>query len=306
MAHFDMTLSDFISDNSIFSKVVENQKNYTPTGQEKAIVTSESRETTPKKGLTTANISDILQNQLLFKDEGLTKTKFNEVLSNDMSTLLSLSINGQNANFSRATASLTAYDVALKSKPGQVLLESFNGLTSSVSGAGNANVSTQARPTPSGFVFPLQTTKSVVRRGLNGISWPSENPNNVHHSYNAADIFAEPGTIVVAAMGGKVVSANNNGGEYGANLRIQGQDGYWYYYTHMGSGTVSVTLNQQVVAGTILGKVGTSSEAQGTTPHLHFDISPQDNGFARGYGFANGPLINPQPWLVEAFQLLPE
>jgi|GEM_PF-5017815 len=299
MAHFNMSIKDFLNSGSIASKVVENQKNYTPTGKQQALVTSESKDTTPKKGLTTASVSDILQNQLLFKDQAFVSSQFNEVLSKEMSTLLSLSIDGQKANLSRGTASLVAYDVSLKSRPGQILLENMTGFSS-------GSPSVASRPTPSGFVFPLQSTKTTIRRGLDGAKWSSENQANTHHSYNAADIFAEPGTIVVAAMGGKVISVNNSGGTFGSSVRIEGQDGYWYYYTHMGSGTISVTLNQQVASGAVLGRVGVSSEAQNTTPHLHFDISPQENGFSRGYGFANGPLINPQPWLIEAFQLLPE
>jgi murein DD-endopeptidase MepM/ murein hydrolase activator NlpD len=297
MAHFNMTIADFASGNSVFAKVVENQKNYTPTGQPKALVTSESKEEMPKKGLTTFNVSDILQNQLTFKDQGLVQSRFNEVLSTDMARLLDSKINGKKPQLSRANALLLGYDI-----PSASSIETLELSTNPV----NGSPSSQPRPTMSGFVFPLKTTKSAVRNGVGGISWNSENQNNIHHSYNAADIFAEPGTTVVAAMGGKLISVNNNGGSFGSSVRIQGQDGFWYYYTHMGSGTLTVTLGQQITSGTILGKVGSSSEAQNTTPHLHFDVSPQENGFSRGYGFANGPLINPQPMLIEAFQLLPE
>ena len=137
MAHFNMTLSDFVSGNSIFSKVVENQKNYTPTGQAKPIVTSESKEEMPKKGLTTFNVSDILQNQLTFKDQGLIQSQFNEVLSTDMARLLDSKINGKKTQLSRATAVLTGYDIP-----------NMNGITGAILNTGTPSPGNNAPTSP--------------------------------------------------------------------------------------------------------------------------------------------------------------
>ncbi len=307
MANFNISLSDLISGKSFGAKINSEQKNYTPSGEAKALATSESKELMPKKGLTTANISDILQNQLTIKDKGMVSSQFNEVLSQDMSKLLGMSIENVNTKMSRSLAGITGYDIPMNIRHSQLLLDGISSVPPNGSGPASKGDSLfPAVPTPSGFVFPISATKSIIREGLEGAKWSSTSSGNTHHSYNAADIFVPTGTTVVAAMGGKVISANNNGGSFGSSVRIEGQDGYWYYYTHMGVGTVGVSSGQQVVSGAVLGKIGLSKDAQNTTPHLHFDISPQENSFMRGYGGAKGPLINPQPWLIEAFQLLPE
>ncbi|MCC7288951.1 peptidoglycan DD-metalloendopeptidase family protein [bacterium] len=163
-----------------------------------------------------------------------------------------------------------------------------------------------------GFVFPLKTTKAVIRQGADGAVWCIQAQNNCHHDYNAADIHAPTGTIVVAARGGTVLSTRTEVNyENGNTLRIQGDDGLWYYYAHMGDGTLKVKKGDKVTAGQELGAVGTSADAQGTAPHLHFDIADHENGFSRGRGGACGfecqnYLINPQPVLIAAFAKLPE
>jgi hypothetical protein len=111
MANFNISLSDLINGKSFGAKINAGQKNYTPSGEAKPLVTSESKQLEPKKGLTTANISDILQNQLTIKDKGMVSTQFNEVLSKDMSRLLGMSIEGVNTKMSRSLAGITGYDI---------------------------------------------------------------------------------------------------------------------------------------------------------------------------------------------------
>ena len=174
-----------------------------------------------------------------------------------------------------------------------------------------------------GFTFPLKTTKAALAKGADGAVWKPQKCNlpplgglsqgsggNCHHHYNAADIFAETGTPIVAANSGKVVTVKGTPcGSYGCNVTIMGDDGNLYYYTHM-SKTPPVRGGQQVEAGKVIGWVGTNTTAVGTPRHLHIDMLPGGKyktrpGCAsetcqRGYEF-----IEIQELLIPAYQALP-
>lgn len=156
------------------------------------------------------------------------------------------------------------------------------------------------------LTFPLKTTKAVIKAGSDfGGShyvWCYQKLTNCHHDYNAADLHAPTGTTVVAAVGGTVVSVNSGP----QRIRIKGTDGRWYYYTHLLAGSATVRVGDNVNAGQAIGQIGTGQDAENTGPHLHFDISPVENGFARPGPLASQYLEDPQPVLVPAFNNLPE
>lgn len=183
---------------------------------------------------------------------------------------------------------------------------------------------------PDGFVFPMLTTKGKLA-DQNPYTWNPNCTNSVsemgpgssnperkidglcHHTYLAADIFNTPGTPVVTVRPGRIVSAHD-GGDVGMTVRLYsdkalGGDGLWYYFAHMlkagGGGGLAVQVDDIVQAGDKLGKVGTSSDAQSTQPHLHFDVSRVENGFSRGRDGTDGPLLDPMPALKKAYEGLP-
>ena len=80
MASFNFSLNDFLDQKSFHSAVLSSQKNYTPTGEAKALKTTESQGEA-KKYLTTWNVSDILQGSVTYKPIGLDYTLFNESAS---------------------------------------------------------------------------------------------------------------------------------------------------------------------------------------------------------------------------------
>jgi len=104
-----------------------------------------------------------------------------------------------------------------------------------------------------------------------------------HHDYAATDILAKKGCKFVSPVNGIVDEVNrtdlwsgktnlgiDRGGLY---VSVIGEDGVRYYGSHLSSVVASIQPGVTVKAGQILGKVGSTGSARGTSPHLHFGIS---------------------------------
>lgn len=104
-----------------------------------------------------------------------------------------------------------------------------------------------------------------------------------HHDYAATDILAKKGCKFVSPVNGVVDEVNrtdlwsgktnlgiDRGGLY---VSIIGDDGVRYYGSHLTSIVTSIEPGVVVKAGQLLGKVGATGSARGTSPHLHFGIS---------------------------------
>ncbi len=89
--------------------------------------------------------------------------------------------------------------------------------------------------------------------------------------HSGVDFGAAYGTPVEATADGIVVHAGFKGG-YGRMVEIRHSHGFATRYAHMSS--ISVKKGQQVVAGTIVGKVGSSGRSTG--PHLHYETRRGD------------------------------
>jgi murein DD-endopeptidase MepM/ murein hydrolase activator NlpD len=117
--------------------------------------------------------------------------------------------------------------------------------------------------------------------GPNGFidSWGFPRPGGRTHE--GVDIFAAYGTPLYAVAKGDVYRVYNNP-IGGLSINLIDEAGNMYYYTHMSSATV--VTGQKVTAGQVIGAVGTSGNAAGTPPHLHWQFHP-----------GNGSPINPYP-----------
>ncbi len=104
-----------------------------------------------------------------------------------------------------------------------------------------------------------------------------------HHDYPATDVFAAAGCRYVAPVAGVVDevtrvdrwdSATNRGADRGGlSVSVVGDDGVRYYGSHLSSIAAGVAPGLRVSAGQLLGRVGNTGSARGTSPHLHFGIS---------------------------------
>ena len=111
-------------------------------------------------------------------------------------------------------------------------------------------------------------------------------PRGTGRKHEGQDIFAPRGTPILSSVNGYIykVGENNLGGQ---TVSVIGKGGRVYYYAHLDSYAPGLEVGKRVTTRTVLGYVGTTGNAQGTPPHLHFGV----------YTF-NG-AINPLPLLSD-------
>lgn len=122
--------------------------------------------------------------------------------------------------------------------------------------------------------------------------WAAPRYTPYFHLHEGIDLFAVAGTPVIASADG-VIAKVANGSIGGISFWLDGDDGITYYYGHLKGYASGVAAGRRVRLGDVLGFVGDSGVAQGTYPHLHFEIHP-----------LGGLPINPKPivdaWLTQA------
>jgi murein DD-endopeptidase MepM/ murein hydrolase activator NlpD len=111
-------------------------------------------------------------------------------------------------------------------------------------------------------------------------------PRGDGRKHEGQDIFAQRGTPILSATGGYIynIGENNLGGQ---TVSVISKGGRVYYYAHLDSYARGIKIGDRVSTRTVLGYVGTTGNAQGTPPHLHFGV----------YTFSGA--INPLPMLTD-------
>jgi murein DD-endopeptidase MepM/ murein hydrolase activator NlpD len=104
-------------------------------------------------------------------------------------------------------------------------------------------------------------------------------------SHQGNDLFADFGTPVVAAADGTVENVGSLPIS-GNRLWIHADSGDEFFYAHLASFAPAAVNGRHVEAGTVLGYLGNTGDAEPTPPHLHFEIHP-----------AGGDAVNPEEFL---------
>lgn len=132
-----------------------------------------------------------------------------------------------------------------------------------------------------GFVCPVA--------GPTGFTDTWGAPRSGGRRHQGVDMFAVTATPVVAPVAGEVNHYNDSLG--GLSFRLFGDDGNFYYGTHL---SAYGAFSGHVPAGAVVGYVGSSGNARGAGAHLHFEIHP-----GRGPGDSPSP-VNPTPVVAAA------
>lgn len=106
-------------------------------------------------------------------------------------------------------------------------------------------------------------------------------PRGSSRFHEGNDLFVKRGTPVRAPVSGNVKQVVGSIG--GNQVNLAGDDGV----TYLGSHLDAFGKSGKVSAGTIIGYVGTTGNAAGSSPHLHFGM------------YLSGAVINPYPTLLE-------
>jgi hypothetical protein len=106
---------------------------------------------------------------------------------------------------------------------------------------------------------------------------PSSSPDNsdwIGGDHYGNDLFAALGTPAIAVTSG-TISHSGYGSVSGNRITIRDDCGWHYFSGHLDTIAPGMTVGRYVNAGEVIGTVGNTGNASGTSPHIHFSVYPE-------------------------------
>ncbi len=103
-------------------------------------------------------------------------------------------------------------------------------------------------------------------------------------THKGTDVFAPKGTKILAPDSGRVSLRSNDLG--GVTIWLTGDNGISFYLAHLDGYASGLDSGDRVSKRDVIGYVGNTGNARGTSPHLHFQLHP-----------GGGSAVNPFPTL---------
>ncbi len=128
------------------------------------------------------------------------------------------------------------------------------------------------------FIFPVRGSTRI------GGPFGAARADTGFHEGN--DLFTNFGTPVVAVADGTVQNVGSLKIS-GNRLWVYADSGDQFFYAHLSAFSPDAVDGKHVRAGTVLGYVGNTGDAEPTPPHLHFEIHPD-----------GGKAVDPNPFLT--------
>lgn len=127
-------------------------------------------------------------------------------------------------------------------------------------------------PPPASLPMPVQGVSAARVADTFGA------PRGTDRSHDGVDIFADRGTPVVSTTQGVVVAVRDSG-LGGRQVWVLGPARQRHYYAHLDDWAPALKQGDRVYPGAVLGTVGTTGNARGTPPHLHYGIYGSEGAY---------------------------
>lgn len=158
-------------------------------------------------------------------------------------------------------------------------------------GQGTTETTTGAAPTtspPAPPPPPVSASQACPVAGPVSFidSWGSARSGGRGHK--GVDMMSARGTPVVAIFDGTIARLGNGSSLGGITIWMQSDAGDSFYYAHLDGYAEGVTSGMSVVAGQVMGYVGSTGNASPAYPHLHFEYHPGGGGAVNPYPLVKG------------------